>query len=280
MNKLLHKVAHKCKRHPMLYFVRYALLSKNHTAKNADAIGCFNDSNTMDSIPKLYFEVNAKINVDPTQDELEKALTIGKFLRKTIVGGSGIGLSSEKTLEMMLAGEGGVCSDFAQVFNIFCFINGIRVKEWGTVDCFYKTKFGHSFNEIYSTQQQKWIAIDIHKAIIFEDVAHNNFFSVIDLFNDLRAGNPLRAKHYSEYMTWQQERIPLVYSQHAMPFLIENKENSIVDYYYNKLQNSMPIVIINVLLVLLRKNQTFIFVLDDYKMKLLPKYFQNLKLSS
>ena len=263
-----------------MFYTRYALLSKNSNDKNIDTIACFNDANTLDSIPKLYFEVNVKINIDKNQDEFDKALTIAKYLRSEIKGGGGLGLSSAKTLEMMLAGKGGVCSDFAQIFSIFCFINDIRVREWGCVDRFYKTQFGHSFNEIYATQQQKWIAIDMHKAIIFEDVAHNNYFAAIDLFEDLRNGNPLHYKHYSDFRTGEHDRIETIYSKGAIPFLIENKNTATVDHYYNKYQESMPIIMINIMLLLAGKSQHFIFVLDNYKEKLLPEYFQNLKSKS
>jgi len=279
MKLFLKKLAHPIKRHPLIYFLRYLLLSKNNHGKNIDNLGCFNNTNTVDAVPKLFFEINTKIKIDVNEDELDQAISIGAFLRSSIKGGVGIGLSSGKTLEKMLAGEGGVCSDFSQIFNVFCLINGILVKEWGSVDCLYKTKFGHSFNEIYSTKYQKWIAIDIHKSIIFEDKAHSSFFSTVDLFQDLRKGNPLHVKHFSNYRSVKQERLPMVYSMQTIPFLIHNKEMATVDFYYNKYQNSLPILMINILLILLRKNQTFIFVLDDYKVKLLPKYFQNPKQS-
>ncbi len=31
----------------------------------------------------------------------------------------------------MINGEGGVCSDFSQIYSNFCVINDIKVKEWG-----------------------------------------------------------------------------------------------------------------------------------------------------
>lgn len=276
MHSFFEKIVYYLKRHPLLYFIRYILLSKNSKDKNVDAIGCFNDYNTIETVPQLFFTVNAEINLDNSDDEVDRAIAIGKFLRKKIIGGGGIGLSSEKTLQNMLAGDAGVCSDFVQIFNIFCLINGIRVKEWGCVECFYNSKFGHSFNEIYSTKLQKWIAIDIHKGIIFKDEKNNTYFAVVDLFRDLRRGNPLVITHYSDYVSPDLERTKLVYSSKSIPFLINNTENSAVDYYYNKFQNVVPSLIINTLLIVLGKNQTFIFVLDNYKLQLLPKSFQNL----
>jgi hypothetical protein len=94
-----------------------------------------------DSIPARYFEVNRSMNLNPEMETLEKALEIGRYLRANVKGGRGLGLSSEQTLEKMLGEKGGVCSDFSQIFCIFCLINDIKVKEWGCVDGLYNGKF-------------------------------------------------------------------------------------------------------------------------------------------
>ena len=236
-------------------------------------MGCFHDFNSLSSIPKLYFETNGKLGLNTSQDEYDKALQIGKFLRTNIKGGPGIGLSSQETLEIMLANKGGVCSDFSQIFNIFCFINGIKVKEWGCIDRFYKTEFGHSFNEIYSTAQQKWIAIDIHKGITFyneEGIA----LSVIELFSNLRNGHHVMFKHYSDYISPDYHRTPNVFSATTIPFIISNNKNNVTDYYFEKFQKLLSPILINTLILLLRKNHKFLFVMDDYKEKLFPKWMQ------
>lgn len=236
-------------------------------------LGCFHNFNSLDSIPKLYFETNEKIGLDPSLDEYDKALQIGKFLRTTIKGGPGIGLSSAETLQRMLANKGGVCSDFSQIFNIFCFINNIKVKEWGCIDRFYKTEFGHSFNEIYSSSKNKWIAIDIHKGIIFNNESGVPL-STTELFSELRKGNHVEFKHYSEYLSPDNHRTPHVFSGKTIPFIISNNKNEVTDYYFEKYQNLLSPIIINSLILLLRKNHTFIFAMDDYKAKLFPKWMQ------
>ena len=43
----------------------------------------------------------------------------------------GLSVPSEEALKIMLAGKGGVCSDMVQIFNNFCVINDIKVREWG-----------------------------------------------------------------------------------------------------------------------------------------------------
>jgi hypothetical protein len=277
MEKRLKKMSSIINRHPLLYYIRYILISKNYKGKSVEKIGLFQDFNSIDAIPQLYFSINAKIPIDNSLDELDKALVIAKYLRQSIKGGTAIGLSSELTLEKMLDGKGGVCSDFSLIFNIFCFINGIKVKEWGSIDKFYNTQCGHSFNEIYSTKYQKWIAIDIHKSIVFEDVKNNKLFSVVDLFTDLRSGNPLVISHFSEYHSPKQERIQKIYSAHTIPFIISNNKNEVTDYYFNKFQNYFSPLFINAIIIILRMNHKFIFVLDNYRLKLLPESIQKLR---
>jgi len=274
MEKIKGKIARLLFRHPMLYFLRYALLSKNGSNKNIESIGCFNDINSMAAVPELYFEINARIPFSPGMDEFEKAIAIGRYLRENIVGGKGLGLPSEITLEEMLAGRGGVCSDFAQIFNLFCFINGIKVREWGCVDTFYKSRFGHSFNEIYSQKHKKWIAIDIHKSIVFKN--KGRLLSAIELFLFLRLGKRIKFIFFSGYMPPFKDRLHMVYSKNTLPFLIDNYRNCVNDYFHRRF-SKFPPVVINMLLFLSRKNYKFVFVMDNYRVKLLPRRMQKLQ---
>ena len=279
MKGFLTKASKIILRHPFLYLMRYILLSKNNQGESVDAVGCFNDVNTVLEIPKVYFDINQQINLHQETDELEKAIEIGRFLRKNISGGAGLGLSSEQTLQKMLDGKGGVCSDFSQIFNIFCLINQIKVKEWGCIDRFYNTRFGHSFNEIYSTAKKKWIAIDIHKSVIFAGPDNVNPLSALELFTSLRNGNQLNFILFSAYIPIKLERIYSVYSKTTIPFVISNYKNKVYDYFLNKFKKYPPFMI-NGLMILLGKNHDFVFMLDNYKVKLLPKSLRNLNLIS
>ena len=276
MKIVLKKIAKFFNRHPFAYFVRYLLLSQNAKENNLGDLGCFNEFNSLASIPPLYFEINTKIGIDPMLNEYDKAIQIGTYLRNSMKGGPGIGLSSQKTLEIMVANKGGVCSDFSQIFNIFCFINGIKVKEWGCIDRFYKSEFGHSFNEIYVTVLQKWVAIDIHKGFVFSNEL-NSKLSVVEMFTTLRASNPVNFAHYSSYVSPDIERTSKVYSSKTIPFIISNNRIDVTDYYFNKFQNSISPLFINAIILALRKNHKFIFVMDNYKLKLLPESIQKLR---
>src|SRR5690606_3713546 len=75
--------------------------------------------------------------------------------------GPGLSEPSDKVLRTMLYEKGGVCSDMVQVFNNFCVINDIQVREWGTTSApFSRDNGGHSFNEVYIKELQKWVLID------------------------------------------------------------------------------------------------------------------------
>jgi len=278
MRQFKHKIFKLFLRHPLMYYVRYLLLSKNNPGDFSDQMGCFNEINSIDDIPQIYFEVNKRISLVAEWDEFEKALAIGRFLRSTISGGTGLGLSSDKTLEKMLAGLGGVCSDFSQTFTIFCFINDIKVREWGCIDRFYKALFGHSFNEIYSSQQRKWIAIDIHMGIIVTD-SDKNYLAVTELFNNLRVGKAIEFKVYSDYISPKTHRIPHIYSPTTIPFLICNYKNSVNDHFHQKF-NKFPLFLANAIIILRGKSHHYLFVMDNYKSKILPSQIRNLRLTS
>ncbi len=267
------------KRHPLLYYSRYILLSKNFTGKNPDEAGCYNDLNAPQDIPELYSRINSQIPLNAEMDEFEKAIAISTYLRTHVKGGPGLSLSSEKTLEGMLEGRGGVCNDFSQVFNNFCVINNIKVKEWNCVDRFYLTQYGHTFNEIYVPRLQKWIAIDVHQSFYFTD-ENNMPLSAVEAFSRRRSGlENIFSFFVPGYEPKSMERLHNIFSPKSIPFLTVNYKNSEVDRYLNKFAGKFPVFVITTIMILLRKNFSFLFVLDNYKIKLLPKYFQDKALS-
>ncbi|MFT3795590.1 transglutaminase-like domain-containing protein [Flavobacterium sp.] len=265
------------KRHPLLYYARYILLSKNYKGKNPEAAGCYNDINLSPDIPKLYFDTNTQIPLEPNMPAFEKAIAIATYLRTHIKGGPGLSLSSEKTLRAMLNGNGGVCNDFSQIFNNFCVINSILVKEWNCVHNFFQTEYGHTFNEIYSPEWNKWIAIDVHQAFYFTAENDDQPLSAIEAFTRLRNNQRNAFRFFIPgYEPKSLDRLNKIYAQTTIPFLTINYQNSVVDKYLDKFSDRYPVFVITTMMILLRKNFGFLFVLDNYRMKLLPKYFQKL----
>jgi hypothetical protein len=120
------------RRHPLLYKIRFGLVSKKASLNTIENY-CYNDINNKTSIPPLFFEINNLIFKGNSQglNDFEKAKTIALWLKNNIKGGPGLGKSSATALQKMINGEGGVCSDFSQIYNNFCVINDLKVKEWG-----------------------------------------------------------------------------------------------------------------------------------------------------
>jgi hypothetical protein len=145
-------------RHSLLYKIRFKLVSKKSSFTSIEDIS-YNSINSKNDIPSIYSELNQSIFTDSNEEltDLQRAEKIAKWLRNKIKGGPGLGKSSESTIRKMINGKGGVCSDFAQIYNNFCVINDLKVKEWGLkiLTDNPNTLGGHSFNEIYSKELQK-----------------------------------------------------------------------------------------------------------------------------
>ena len=109
------------RRHPILYKIRYRLVSKTVSTNEINDF-CYNDINKKNKIPRLFFEINNLIFSGKSKElsDFEKAKTISIWLRNNIKGGPGLGKSSTTALLKMMNGEGGVCSDISQIFSNFC----------------------------------------------------------------------------------------------------------------------------------------------------------------
>lgn len=250
------------RRHPILYYIRFALICENISLTKVDEI-CFNAINNKEDVPEIFNTVFKEINLNSKTD-FEKALEIALYLKTKIVGGRGLGLSSDAALSKMIAGKGGVCSDFSQIFNVFCLLAEIKVREWGVVEKFYDPKYGHTFNEIYCTQSQKWIMLDVGKSFYYVNPLNKQPLSALDLFKNLR-NNQTPSLVYFIIENNIDERLPMVYSCSSIPFLISNYNNKVYDFYFNKYQDRFPGFLINFWLILTRKNFRFSFMLDNYK---------------
>jgi hypothetical protein len=167
----------------------------------------------------------------------------------------------------MLAGQGGICSDYSQMLNVFCLINDVRVREWGTVEKFYNALHGHNYNEVYSEKLDKWIAIDFQKNLWFHKADEQTPLSVIELFTYLREGNEVQYTYFSDWRCIDMWKIGKTYSGNSIPFLIAGYNNKTYDYYLNKYKHLPPFAV-NAMLIVLRKNYHFLFVIDNYKRKL------------
>src|SRR5690606_15553560 len=129
--------------------------------------------------------------------DLDTVIGIGTWLNTNIERGPGLSESSDKALELMMSSQGGVCSDMAQIFNNFCVLNDILVREWGTTTApFNRAYGGHSFNEVFYRELDQWGVIDVYSGVLFKN-QEGSFVSVLELYKLIRQNKPF---HYHSFV--------------------------------------------------------------------------------
>lgn len=253
------------RRHPLLYKIRFRLVSKK-TSLDAIENFCYNDLNLKTNIPPLFFEINNLIFADPTKDlnHFEKAVKIAIWLKDNIKGGPGLGKSSATALQKMINGEGGVCSDFSQIYSNFCVINDIKVKEWGMKSLSNDSTVsgGHSFNEVYCKELQKWVMIDVAKSILLYDVKKDIPLSTLEYIYLKKEKKEINIMSiYSNGIYDNKNADNIFLNSNSLPFIITNYDNKTYDYFLEKL-DFFPESIIHGLLILIGKGYAFEFPME------------------
>lgn len=255
------------KRHPFLYTTRFRLLSENTTVDAIEDID-YNLINSPKDIPKYYHDLNDQIFPSSNKEMtvIEKINVLILWMKENIRGGPGLSLDSEKVLRFMIEGKGGVCSDLVQIFNNFCTINNIKVREWGLTRIpFDKSYGGHSFNEIYDERQNRWIMLDVSYGCYFED-SKGNKLSVIEYFKAFRNNEIVEFITFNKEYLIKREILDFIYfNKNAVPFLIRNYSNKIYDLYLKKYSQRFPTFVIHFLIYLSGRSYKFMFPLDNYK---------------
>jgi hypothetical protein len=253
------------RRHPVLYKIRYRLISKKASLASIESF-CYNDINKKTSIPPLFFEVNNLIFTDTNENfsGFEKAKKIAIWLKNNVKGGPGLGKSSATALQKMINGEGGVCSDFSQIYSNFCVINEIKVKEWGmkSLSNDPNVSGGHSFNEVYCQEFQKWIMIDVAKSILFYDANKKVPLSTLEYIHLKKQQKEINIIAIGTNDTFDNSKAKNIYLlANSLPFVITNYDNKTYDYYLDKL-DFFPVSIIHGILVLTGKSYIFEFPIE------------------
>jgi len=242
-------------RHPIWHFARIKLISINHN-ENALQFEDYNNYNDAYAIPQNFNTLNSQIP-GLSDNTFETACVIARYLRQKCEGGYSIGSSSIKTLELMMAESSGVCSVFSLLFINFCILNRIAVREWGLVDKHYNATVGHSFNEIYSTEHKKWVAIDVSNGIYFTDGVSACPISVQELvsnncqFQNTAIHTLLSIDGTRKYHRNFEERIRKMFFNNKIRFfLITNFRIKETDKMLNKWNGTLPNFAIHFLLYL------------------------------
>ncbi len=263
---LIKKLQKIIKRHPLLYLTRFRLLSQNSSIDEIAGL-YYNQWNKKKHIPGYFFEINQRIFAEGLpENDMDKVLKISIWLKEHIKGGRGLSEPSEKALKNMLYGKGGVCSDMAQIFNNFCVINDIKVREWGTTTIpFDRLHGGHAFNEVYIKELDKWLLIDVYWGLMFHRSDDDFPLSVIELYT-LKRNNGLY--HYKSYLHQEVDASILernYLNTSIAPFLIYNYKNKVYDTFLEYTRPLVPIFVIHFFVYLIGQNYRYKFPLDDYK---------------
>lgn len=256
------------KRHPILYYIRFRLLSRNAT-KEQIRLENYNLTNSEKEIPIIFKIKNKEIFQSKSpKNDFDKLQIICEWLSTHIKGGPGLSEASDIALEKMIEGKGGVCSDIVQAFNNFCVVNNLKVREWGLTRIPFDKNFGgHSFNEVYCQEFDKWIMFDPTYGLWFK--AFSNIpLSVVELYEQIRTNELVSIKFLQnvEPRTNNLNYLKNIYlKKETVPFLICNYSNSTYDNYLKKLKKNAPIFIIHFIIFCLGKSYYYRFPLDNYK---------------
>ncbi|WP_188465389.1 transglutaminase-like domain-containing protein [Bizionia arctica] len=245
---------------------RFRLLSKN---SNEDAISSisYNDWNNKKEIPKYFYDINSKIFEQGKPDsDLEVIIQLSTWLCKHTKVGPGLSEPSAKALETMVYGKGGVCSDMAQIFNNFCVINDLKVREWGTTSApFNRANGGHSFNEVFIKELNKWVMIDPSWGMLLYN-EQKEPLSVLELYHLSRMGQTVSSYCFIEGKTIEDSQLRKNYlNSDITPFLICEYRNKTYDRYLNMARPHVPVFIIHFFVYLSGKSYHYKFPIDDYK---------------
>ena len=244
----------KLNRLPIFYKLKFKLLLSDISEEEINKID-YNQYNNNKSIPKIYHDCNYKIftESDSLYTDYEKVIKIACWLRNNTIGGPGLGFHSTKTLDMMIYVTNCVCSDFAQVFNYFCVINDIQVREWGLNNVFFNDN-GHSINEVYCKELKKWILIDVSRSILFYKSDKNKPLSVLETFHlSVKEINKNYFSFNDSYELNDKDYKVIkhfFYNKNFRPFLIDRYRNNVYDFFLKKL-HFLPIPFVHGLILLL-----------------------------
>lgn len=246
---------------------RFKLLAKNSSIEEIQ--NCtYNQFNHKEEIPVYFQEINSLVfkSGKPDSDiDLIKQLSV--WLQNNIKGGPGLSEPSDEALKIMLSGRGGVCSDMAQVFNNFCVINDIKVREWGNTRApFNKSYGGHSFNEFYSKELDKWILIDVSSSLFFYSNNSETPLSVLELYELVRDNKEVRFKSFNTDKNLNVATINRNYlDADTVPFLICNYSNKTYDAFLKRTRPLIPVFVTHFILYLVGKSYHYRFPFGDYK---------------
>jgi hypothetical protein len=121
---------------------------------------------------------------------------------------------------------------------------------------------GHSFNEVYCKELQKWVMIDVAKSILFYDAKKDIPLSTLEYIHLKKEKKEINiASIYANGIFDNNNADNIFLISNSLPFIITNYDNKTYDYYLDKL-DFFPESIIHGILILIGKSYSFEFPIE------------------
>lgn len=233
----------------------------------------------MSEIPSEFRSAISLIDLKSLQT-LEKAKRIAFDLAHGHRPGRGLSSDSCRALKLIYAEDAGMCSDYAQVYTGLCVASGVKVREWGVCDDLVQTKLGHSFNEVFSSEYDKWVFIDAYRSVYATRRGQNEPIGVIELI-DLVTANLADRIHF-RYITeerMQQVGRPLtdVYCNSENIFFLLSDYNVFRQDKALKWAKVLPLPLLHFILLIIGEYQRFHVYINHHNERVIKEKLTSLK---
>jgi hypothetical protein len=185
---MFEKIRYLLRRHPFLYRVRFALITK--FPRSAVFTNESSEEQVDQSkVPQEFQNVIERLEFSSDRT-FQSAKKIAFDLCRGHRRGKGLGCDSVSALGSIYSGTGGCCSDYSQVYLGLCLAAGIKVREWGmNFDFDVSSKsLGHAFNEVHSTEFAKWVFIDSYRSLYATDLQTDQPLGVTEMIDLVTSG--------------------------------------------------------------------------------------------
>lgn len=274
---MLQKLGNLLRRHPFLYRVRFVLISNFADEEFFD--NEYSDRYCQKGrIPDEFFDVISLMNVEK-DGTFESAKKIAFDLSHGHRRGRGLGCDSVTALKLIYDSKAGVCSDYSQVFLALCAAAGIRVREWG-INKDFLSGFGHAFNEIHSTEHNKWVFIDAYRSIYAVDKDSGAPLGVTEIVDLTASKVSERIEfHYIDVDLQNEESIShsdLYLNADNIFFSMSNNYIFEQDKFL-KWINILPLLLLHVLMLVSGSYQSYDVYTNCHNRKIIRRKFNTLK---
>src|SRR5690606_7909788 len=137
---------------------------------------------------------------------------------------------------------------------------------WGTTSApFSLDNGGHSFNEVYIKEWQKWVLIDPSWGMFFYNETDLPL-SVEEVFELSRSGQTVNYNTFIKGKQIEEKQVNKNYlNSDITPFLICEYRNKTYDKYLEIARPYLPVFVIHFFVYLTGKSYHYKFPLDDYR---------------